>query len=333
MNHQDYLKTYQPILYRTFTNAMAKNQVSHAYLLVGEPGIPLLNTAIYLAKSLLCDNPHPLACDECFTCLRIDDGNYADFILLDGSSKTIKKDDIQRIEIAFEKTALESKGIMIYVIHLVENMTAEAINSLLKFLEEPQANIYAFLTTENELKVLPTILSRTQKLPLRYMPQKDVIDEAVNIGIAKNDAELLSFYYNESTALKEASLAETYLSSRDDCLAFLEALINDSKQALYIMQKQIAPKIRSKENARFLLDLLIVFFQEAINYQSQGITILESYQDLVKNLASLHINFENVLLELMNGRGQLDLNINIALLLDHLVIFIMKGDDINGRNG
>ena len=33
--------------------------------------------------------------------------------------------------------------------HNVENMTTEAINALLKFLEEPSPNVYAFLTTTN----------------------------------------------------------------------------------------------------------------------------------------------------------------------------------------
>ena len=87
-----YLENYQRIIYRTFVNALNKEQVSHAYLLSGEPGTPLLACATYLAKSLICDNPNPLACNTCFTCLRLEEGNYADFILLDGSQKTIKKD-------------------------------------------------------------------------------------------------------------------------------------------------------------------------------------------------------------------------------------------------
>jgi DNA polymerase-3 subunit delta' len=56
-----YLKEKQPILYRTFANAMQNNTVTHSYLIVGEAGTPLLETATYLAKSLLCDHPDPLA--------------------------------------------------------------------------------------------------------------------------------------------------------------------------------------------------------------------------------------------------------------------------------
>lgn len=50
-------------------------------------------------------------------------------------------------------------------------MTPEASNALLKFLEEPSQEIYAFLTTESEENVLPTILSRSQNLYYPYFLQ------------------------------------------------------------------------------------------------------------------------------------------------------------------
>jgi len=34
---------------------------------------------------------------------------------------------------------------MIYIIHALENSNRESLNALLKFLEEPQDNVYAFL--------------------------------------------------------------------------------------------------------------------------------------------------------------------------------------------
>ena len=162
MRFQDYLQTYQPLVFQTFKNALESGRISHAYLLSGEKGVPLLETATYLAKSLLCEHPNPLACDECLSCKRISHHTYTDFILLDGKEGQIKKGDVQEIVGDFSKTPLEAKGIMIYIINLVENMNVQAINSLLKFLEEPPANTYAFLTTENETKVLPTILSRCE---------------------------------------------------------------------------------------------------------------------------------------------------------------------------
>ncbi len=326
-----YLENYQRIIYRTYINAIKKDQVSHAYLLSGEPGTPLLACAKYLAKSLLCDNPSPLACNTCFTCLRLDEGNYADFILLDGSQKTIKKDDIQRIESTFEKKALESKGIMIYIIHLVENMTIEAINSLLKFLEEPTDNIYAFLTTENELKVLPTIISRCQKLPLRKMPQEEVINLCLENEINQNDAQILSFFYNDFLEIKGISGQEEYILARDNVIAFLHSLLENENKAIYVIQKDIASVIKTKESARFFLDLLGVFLQEILFIKGNQTTILTSYVNILEPLSEIIININDSLVEIMSCRGKLDLNINIPLLLDHIAFVITKGGNDHGR--
>ena len=99
-----YLEQNQPIIYQTFTNSLKNHTLSHAFLLVGNPGTPLYEVAIYLAKSILCDEPSPLACDNCITCMRIDSDNYPDIIKLDGSKATIKKEDVLNIESRFEKS-------------------------------------------------------------------------------------------------------------------------------------------------------------------------------------------------------------------------------------
>ena len=119
MQVEKYLKEYQPVIYKTFLNSLQNEKLSHAYLLCGNPGTPLLEVAKFLAKSILCDNPSPLACDNCITCMRVDDGNYPDFIVYDGSKSTIKKDEVSYVETQFEKTAFETKGIMIYILHLI----------------------------------------------------------------------------------------------------------------------------------------------------------------------------------------------------------------------
>ncbi len=331
MTQQEYLQKYQKILYQTFSRALEKKQVSHAYLLVGEQGTPLLSTAKYLAKTLVCDHPSPFACNTCFTCLRMDDGNYADFILLDGSQKTIKKEEIQMIESAFEKTALEDKGIMIYIIHLVENMTLEAINSLLKFLEEPEENIYAILTTENELKVLPTILSRAQKIPLKKIPQEDILKECIEHEIPSEDAELLSFFYQDIPSILEILENNDYQVARNALDLFLNALTKSKENALYVIQTEIASVVRSKEKAKWFLDLLVICFQEMLAIKGNYPIFLQSYATILKKLSNQIDDIESEMLLCMEARGKLDLNVNIPLLLDHICIHWIKGGHSDGR--
>ena len=210
-----YLEAKQPIIYRTFVRSLQNKHLSHAYLLSGSPGTPLLDVAKYLAKSILCDEPDPLACNNCITCMRVDDNNYPDFIVLNGAKKSIQKEEVQDIETQFEKTAFETKGIMIYILHLVENMSVQAINSILKFLEEPGQKVYAFLTTNNENVILPTIISRCQVLRLKLIDKQIVINTAIEEGVDKKDAELLSYFYNDG----ELAIGDAWRKGRVGCFA------------------------------------------------------------------------------------------------------------------
>ena len=325
----NYLKKYQPIIYTTFTKSLENKRLSHAYLLSGDPGTPLLETAKYLAKSILCDDPSPLACNNCITCLRIDDDNYPDFIVYDGSKETIKKNEVNSIEVQFDKKAFESKGIMIYILHLVENMTVEAVNSILKFLEEPNSEIYAFLTTNNENSILPTIVSRCQKLRLNLVSREQVIEEAKMFNVDELDAEFLSLFFNDAELivdyLNNKDESETYLNAKKCLKAFLDALDEENIDgAIYAMESDIIPSIKTKESVRFFIDMLIEVFENILNIKYGKAPILKSYDTILSHLEKTLPHLDETLIELLKCRNLVNMNVNIALLLDHITTVITR---------
>ncbi len=324
-----YLEKNQPIIYKTFTNSLKNHTLSHAFLLVGNPGTPLYEVAQYLAKSILCDEPSPLACNNCITCLRIDSDNYPDIIKLDGSKATIKKEDVLNIESRFEKTAFETKGIMIYIINQVENMTLEAVNSVLKFLEEPESEIYAFLTTNNVNNVLPTIVSRCQTLPLKSIPRDQVINDAIGLFINQEDAELLSYFYNDSELiydfLNDEEQSENYFEAKKALKGLLDTMLNGkSRDVIYYSQKEIVPKINSKEELRFFIDFLSQVYEDMLNIISNREISLKSYDTILNSLVKILPHIEDSLVEILKTRNIVNLNVNIGLLLDHLIIKLVK---------
>ncbi len=324
-----YLEKNQPTIYRTFVRALQTNHLSHAYLLSGNPGTPLLEVAKYLAKSILCEDPCPLACNSCITCLRIDDENYPDFIVYDGEKKTIKKEEVGNIEEQFEKTAFESKGIMVYILHLVENMTVEAINSILKFLEEPHEGVYAFLTTNNENNVLPTIISRCQLMRLKLIDRKEVINNAISNNVPKEDAEILSYFYNDGDLIQEVlenkEKKDSYSDAKTAFTEFLTALENDdNREAIYYAQKNIIPLVKTKESARFFLDMLVQAFEDMLNINQGKKPILDSFKETLNNLSKKLNHISESLLEILKDRNLINTNVNISLLIDHLVFAIIK---------
>lgn len=328
MQIRNYLQYKQPIVYRTFVRSLQNNHLSHAYLISGNPGTPLLEVAKYLAKSILCDSPDPLACNNCITCMRIDDENYPDFIVLDGAKNTIKKDEVGNIETQFEKTPFESKGKMIYIIHLVETMRVEAINSILKFLEEPGSEIYAFLTTNNESGVLPTIISRCQVLRLKLVNRKEVIEEAMSINVEKEDAELLSYFYNDGELIfdiiNDEEESQNYFTAKKAFKEFLDTLAKeDKREAIYYSQKNIIPLVKTKESARFFLDILTEAFEDMLNIQQGKSPILTSYATILEDLSGKLSNISESLIEILKLRNNINLNIDRSLMMDHLVFKVI----------
>ena len=329
MQVENYLKQHQPIIYKTFVNSLRTDRLSHAYLLSGNPGTPLLEIAKFLAKSILCDDPSPLACNSCITCLRVDDDNYPDLFLFDGSKGTIVKENVTTIENAFDKKAFETKGIRIYILHLIENMKVEDINAILKFLEEPGNQIYAFLTTNNENAVLPTILSRCQILKLKLTERNKVIEDAITYGVSKNDAELLSYFYNCGEliydVLQNEDEKEDYETSKSMFESFIESLKEkDYPKAIYVAEKQINPKMKTKETMRLFLDMLIQTFEDLLNIQNHCDIYLKSYEETLKELANSLPHIQETLIELLKNRSLINANVSTQLMCDHIVNYIVK---------
>ena len=324
-----YLEENQPIIYKTFVNAFKNHTLSHAYLLVGNPGTPLYEVAQYLAKSILCDDPSPLACNNCITCMRIDSDNYPDIIKLDGSKAIIKKEDVLNIENRFEKTAFETKGIMIYIVNQVENMRVEAVNSMLKFLEEPESEIYAFLTTNNVNNILPTIVSRCQVLPLISMPRDKVIRDAQGLLVEQDDAELLSYFYNDGELIYDFLMDEEESDNYKEAKKALNGLLDvmsggNRKDVVYYSQTNIVPLIKTKEELRFFVDLLSQVYEDVLNVQLNREISLKFYEEILRDLSTKLPHVQSSLVEILKTRNVINLNVNIGLLIDHLIINLMK---------
>ncbi|MFX3683351.1 DNA polymerase III subunit delta', partial [Streptococcus suis] len=70
----------------------------------------------------------------------------------------------------FSLSVFESNK-QVFIIRDADKMHANAANSLLKVIEEPQSAIHIFLLTNQEDAVLPTIKSRTQIIGFpKYIP-------------------------------------------------------------------------------------------------------------------------------------------------------------------
>lgn len=333
MKYDEYLEKYQPFIYNTFINSLKFNKVSQAYLIKGSDGTPTLDIALFLAKTLICEEPSPLACSSCLNCIRFEEGNYADFMLIDGSKNTIKVGDIENLQKFLASSSLEKQGKKIYIINRLENANKEAVNALLKTLEEPTSSVYAFITTQNEAKILPTIISRCQILSLLPINKSIVKQNAINEGVLLEDADILSYFYCDVEVIKQKSEEENYKEQKKLLYETLNALTISSEEAIYYAQTNLIKNIKTKEDARLYIDLLSIAFKDILHIQNNQPLVLEGAKEQIDTLSKKYKNISEIYLEIMLSRGQIEDNVNLSLLLQHIFIYIRKeGGSTYGRN-
>ena len=333
MKYDEYLEKYQPFIYNTFINSLKFNKVSQAYLIKGSDGTPTLDIALFLAKTLICEEPSPLACSSCLNCIRFEEGNYADFMLIDGSKNTIKVGDIENLQKFLSSSSLEKQGKKIYIINRLENANKEAVNALLKTLEEPTSSVYAFITTQNEAKILPTIISRCQILSLLPINKSIVKQNAINEGVLLEDADILSYFYCDVEVIKQKSEEENYKEQKKLLYETLNALTISSEEAIYYAQTNLIKNIKTKEDARLYIDLLSIAFKDILHIQNNQPLVLEGAKEQIDTLSKKYKNVSEIYLEIMLSRGQIEDNVNLSLLLQHIFIYIRKeGGSTYGRN-
>ena len=317
MDCVNYLKKYQEIPYNIFKNALENNRFFHAYLLSGPTGTPIFEIAKFLSKCLL-NNKHELKEEDNIISKTVENGTYPDLIIIDTKKEQVKIDDIRRIEDKFSQTSINQLGIKIYIINLIENLRPNEANALLKFLEEPLDNTYAILTTENEYSILPTILSRTEIVRFSSVNKNDLIDECIKLGVNKKDAEILTFFQNDASMIKEEIENEDYLEVKKYVENFINLLPNKEKLRFFVLN-EINPNLKSKIQIRLFIDLLIIYLKEANKMKIKENIIIGESKDKLNVIISNVNSIDDAILKLMNYRYELSYNLNSQLLFLNLI--------------
>ena len=187
----------QSKLFEEFSQIIRENRLSHAYLFSGDFGS--LDMAIWLAQSRFCLTPeNGLPCGR--PCRLIAQGDFSDVKLVEPQGQLIKTDTIRQLTREFSQSSFEGQA-QVFIIRDADKMHVNATNSLLKFIEEPQSQIYIFLLTADDSRILPTIKSRAQ---LFYFPKNKAYLEDLlqREGLLLTQAKVLAdFAKDEAQAL------------------------------------------------------------------------------------------------------------------------------------
>jgi DNA polymerase-3 subunit delta' len=188
-------------------NAYRSGRIPHAWLIGGAQGIGKATLAYRMARFVLA-HPDPLAeavqrADNLAVdatdpvTRRIAAGAHGGLLVLQrtandkGVMRTVITVDETRETITFFGSTAAAEGWRVCIVDTVDELNPNAANALLKTLEEPPRQSLFLLVSHAPGRVLPTILSRCRRLPLRPLASTDVI-QAVSqaTGLADEDPAL-----------------------------------------------------------------------------------------------------------------------------------------------
>ena len=156
-------------LKQNLAESLAKNHISHFYLISGPRGSGRKTLAALLAQAILCQG-HRKPCGICESCRKIQNHNHPDFITVEDPEH---KNVAVKIVRAFREDVFIRPNESDYKIYLFpQDLGVEGQNALLKILEEPPKYGIFLLLTDNPEKILPTVRSRCTELKMQALPRE-----------------------------------------------------------------------------------------------------------------------------------------------------------------
>lgn len=212
--------------YSLIARAIDAGRAAHGYLIVGGVRTNAAELADLILKKLF---PSEIA--------QIEAGTHPDVVTLEpeGKARIISVESMRDKIIAPMMTTSFSGGWKVGVIYGADRMRQESANAFLKSLEEPTPQTMYLLLTDQPDSILPTIVSRTQRVDLK-----------LPAGILEGDDldAVKSAFFARDTAALAQKLAELKESADDEDAAlvrktFFKTLMSFVRE---MMVKELLPR-------------------------------------------------------------------------------------------
>ena len=188
----------------------------------------------------------------------------------------------------------------IIIIDYTETMTTQAQNAFLKLLEEPAAGVYFILLSHTATKLLPTILSRVEKInirPVSAQQSNDILDE-LQITDTTKRAQIMFIAPGLPAEIIRLCIDNEYFASRSSIIRDARELLRGTTyQKLLIAQKY-------KDN------------------RAQTLILLNDAAKMLQTSVSANPQIDSIKFidRILNAYQQIEANGNIRLCLARVVL-------------
>lgn len=328
-------------------------RLPHAILVCGPAGTGKRRFARELAKGILCQQAEGLACDQCVSCHKVEALLHPDLHVLvplppnrRGKSATRGPEEMRNAvvgylhqgETPFHSTANIAREQLrtlqremayapvesprrVGLIYEAECMHPAGANSLLKVLEEPSRNAIFILVSSAPERMLSTVLSRCQRLPLQRLGRDVLLAHLSDSGLEPERIELAVRLAGGSLQRAEQVARGELDELRGRVEAFLTAGIGGADDGYWALLDELGARDERGRLERFL-ELCGVYLRDLF-LLAHGLTERTALVDRRAALEQLLPHFsldqlEASAVEIDRAFDYLTRNVNVHLVLADL---------------
>lgn len=304
------------------SRSIKHNRLRQAYLITGAESIGKTTFARAFAQTINCQDSYFQPCNKCRACLLTARGQYADVRIIEPDGNTMKIEQVRDFQHQLSLRPVEAHS-RILILRKFHRATSEAMDALLKTLEEPPASVVLILTADSSEALLPTIRSRCQPIHLRTLPIATVRQALqTHFHAEPEQAALIAQLSGGRIGWAIRALAdEVMLSDRADWLTLLEQALSASRSARFALVEPLG-----RERAELLkgLDLWQSYWRDVLlRYHSTGVPVTNrDHAQTIQQLA-VGLKAEDVLRVISAIRRTMtyvEANVNPRLALEVLML-------------
>lgn len=348
---------------------ISEDRISHAQLFLGKTGYGGLPLLLAFLQYLFCTNRTDQdSCGECASCKKVRQLQHPDihfsFPTVQAISKTadpmfkewkelvlknpyfnlnqwISHSDSKgrrpiiskhQSEEIVKKLSLKSfeGGYKVSVIWMADEMNPVCANKLLKIIEEPPAKTLFILLVEKQESIMPTILSRTQLLKIKQLPDVAIQTYLSSIGIKDEELVKSIVARSEGDLLKTIELSSSQGENNQNRTDFIQLMrVCYKKEVLPMMDwaEKMAGYGREEQKNFILYALYMVRQSMMKNFTSDQLVRASKEEIDFLNKFSRFITGNNVLefTSLFNdSHYHIERNAHAKMLFTNITFEIMR---------
>ncbi len=249
-----------------FEKAIESGNVSHAYCFFGPTGVGKLTFAKMLAAKIL-----QVAEEELY---RSPNFYYFEREIDEKTGKLKKELTVSQAREIKEKISKKSWGDkgQVFVINEIQYLNEEAGNALLKVLEDPAQGSIILLLADHEKNILPTILSRCQKVFFHPVSNLEILEELKVVGIEEDKAKIASLLSGglPGKAISLAQDKEAIEAFKTEIRKWLSLLKMNFVERLESLESILSEKDGNKTRDSLIkkMDIWLEFWRETMLFKN-----------------------------------------------------------------